>query len=254
MGIKTKITIDDIDTNFNISSLKETLDGNSDTVYILDENYILKIYEDSSFKIEHEEKVLNLCKELKVPKVIHKLNIKGKSAIIFNKAIGQSLKIANKNHLFQIATFLKNFHNITKNKSFNTSYSYDKKYLENLIKQSKNEYFEKWYLNLDIKLKNDGIIHGDLFIDNAMFYEDKLSCVFDFSDSCSGDFLFDLAVVALSWCQTIDDIKVLINYYDKSLDLNIFLEYVKYASLFYCAKRVTENRSFDDIDYFKKFQ
>lgn len=254
MGVKTKITIDDLSAFLKISTLEETSDGNSDSVYVLNEKYILKIYEDNLSKSIHEEKVLNLCSKLKVPKIKHKFIIKGKNTLVFNKAKGISLKNVNENHLYEIAIFLKNFHNITKNKSFNTSYSYDKEYLEKLINQTNNEYFDNWYKNLNIELKNDGIIHGDLFVDNAIFLEDKLNCVFDFSDSCSGDFLFDLAVVALSWCKTKKEINTLIKFYDENLEFDSFLEYVKYASLYYCVKRSIENRKFDDIDYFKKFQ
>lgn len=254
MGVKTKVTVDDLSAYLEVSKLEETLNGNSDSVYILNENYILKIYEDKLFKANHEKKVLDLCQELKVPKVIQQFNIKGKDAIVFNRFFGVSLKVPNKNHLYQIANFLKDLHNITKNKSFKTSYSYEKRYLENLIEKTNSDYLKKWYLNLDIELKNDGIIHGDLFIDNAIFLDNKLVCVFDFSDSCCGDFLFDLAVVALSWCNNKQEIETLINFYDENLQLDSFLEYVKYASLYYCAKRFTENRKFDDIDYNKKFQ
>ena len=71
---------------------------------------------------------------------------------------------------------------------------------------------------MKINLNNDGIIHGDLFVDNAIFKDDKLTCVFDFSDSCNGDFLFDLAVVALSWCKDFIQVKQLLKAYDESIN------------------------------------
>ena len=52
----------------------------------------------------------------------------------------------------------------------------------------------------DIELKDDGIIHGDLFLDNTKFTDDKLTAVFDFIEACNGSFLFDLSVIANSWC------------------------------------------------------
>ena len=45
----------------------------------------------------------------------------------------------------------------------------------------------------------DGIIHGDLFPDNALFEGEKLG-VIDWIEACGGPFGFDLGVVAFSWC------------------------------------------------------
>lgn len=256
MGVKTKIDIKDLIPHFSVSKLIETSDGISHTVYILDDNYILKIYEKEGnhFNLDDEQKLLEFCNKLKVPKVLKRLKIKGKEAFIFNKAKGVSLKKVDSSHLKQIANFLKVFHSLTKNSTFNSKQSFDKNILKEYINQSSNSFFQNWFNSLEIELKNDGIIHGDLFLDNALFYEGKLSCVFDFSDACNGDFLFDLAVVALSWCNTKSEIEVLINEYDEKLILDEFLVYVKYASLYYCVRRYLANKEFEDINYFKKFE
>lgn len=45
-----------------------------------------------------------------------------------------------------------------------------------------------------------GIIHGDLFHDNALFAENKLTAVLDIYNAATAYLLFDLAIVANDWC------------------------------------------------------
>ena len=47
-----------------------------------------------------------------------------------------------------------------------------------------------------------GIIHGDLFHDNALFHNNQLSAVLDIYNAASAFWLYDLAIVANDWCVT----------------------------------------------------
>lgn len=49
-----------------------------------------------------------------------------------------------------------------------------------------------------------GVIHGDLFHDNALFKDDKLEAILDMYNAATAYQLYDLAIVANDWCNRPD--------------------------------------------------
>ena len=49
-----------------------------------------------------------------------------------------------------------------------------------------------------------GALHGDLFRDNTLFEGDRLGGIIDFYNGCTGDLLFDLAIVVNDWASDED--------------------------------------------------
>jgi len=245
--VKSRIEKEDLD--FQVTSLKATSDGHTDSVYIVDDRYILKVFEKADEAcVKQEIKLLDLLKELVVPKVVKKVFfIKDKPALMFTKLDGKSVKKATQEQIREMALFLKSFHKLTFSKTTTNENLFEKKRVEKLVLNSKDEKLIETYNSLHVELKNDGIIHGDLFLDNVLFDGNKLSGVIDFIDACEGDFLFELAVIAFAWDLDKSDLEILLSSYDESIDTKVFKEYIQYAIVCYCAFRAEVGRDYKNL-------
>ncbi len=208
----------------------------SDSVYLLGNKYVLKIYQ----KWCDEVAILSLLDGLKVPKVVKELEIDGNYAVIFTQIDGLSTD----KYPLEVVKFLKEFHKRTKEKTTKNKKLFTKERLKNLIDKTNHKEFFKIYDSIKIDLRDDGIIHGDLFPDNAKFIGKTLSGVYDFSEACVGDFYFDLAVVAFSFGANIDKI---LTEYGADIDKRQFLQYIRYAKLYYSVCRFLDNRNWEEL-------
>jgi homoserine kinase type II len=249
LGIKTTLTKDDLKSFFEVSSLVETTHGVSDTVYIVDDRYVLKVFEEADEEVlQNEIDILNLCKNIQVARLKKEIfYVKGKVALLYKKCDGTTLLNPTTKSIKQIGKFLKKFHYLTKCKSNTNQNLFEKDRVFSLIEQIGLKKFKDIFESLNLELKDDGIIHGDLFVDNAIFKDQQLSCVIDFSESCVGDFYFDLAVVAVSWCKNDQEIMILLDAYGTNIELEYFKEYMKYALLYYSVTRYLDRRDYSEL-------
>lgn len=213
------------DSISNIQGIKE---GTVNTYYKFKhnhQNYFLKIDEVGSR--------LRLKKELKILKLIQNINIdaqtpyplktltnqsflplKNKFLLLFPEISGQSISEADlkPKHLFEIGLNLAKIHLSTKNISlsmhrFNFT-ELNRVFLEidtKLLKKNP-EVHQKVKSNFSW-LKNNrppklphGLIHADLFPENILFLNHKISGILDFEASGKGAFLFDIMVTIHACC------------------------------------------------------
>lgn len=66
---------------------------------------------------------------------------------------------------------------------------------QRLLEESIDEFRDDPFIGLP-----GGVIHADLFRDNALFDAGRLTGIIDFYYACSGAFVYDLAVAFADWC------------------------------------------------------
>lgn len=249
MGVKTVVTFSDLPETLGIKTLIPSTDGVMDSVYFTDDDRVLKIFETASEEaVEEEVKLLAHCGSLSVSKPLGEVfRIQSKPALIYRRCSGESLKCAGVDEVKQIGAFLRAFHHITAARQSTNERLFERSRLERMIRETKSEIFDTIAKKIDLPLRNDGIIHGDLFLDNALFVEGRLSCVIDFTQACNGDFYFDLAVADLSWCDSDEKTEALLESYGATLTLDEFRPYREYATLFYSVNRYLNGGNYQEL-------
>jgi homoserine kinase type II len=71
--------------------------------------------------------------------------------------------------------------------------------LSGLISSSFEDLQSSWPQNLP-----RGIIHADLFPDNVLFMEGRVSGLIDFYFACNDSYAYDLAIMLNAWCFELD--------------------------------------------------
>jgi len=92
-----------------------------------------------------------------------------------------------------------------------------------------------------------GLVHGDLFIDNALWIGGRVSAILDWEMACVDAFAWDLAVAVNAWCYTArfepERVQALLAGYrskarlDRDTQAALYL-YARYAALRYTASRI----------------
>ncbi len=254
MGVKTHIDAADIAPFWEARTLHPTQDGVRDTVYWLDNDYVLKVFEEASVEsAQREWELLASLAPLPVPRALTPVfALRGKSALVYAKCAGTSPNRPTENQIRGIGAFLRDLHGRTLGKQSANLPLFKRERLAELIARTGHEPFSALFAELRIDLRDEGIIHGDLFPDNASFCGDELGCVYDWSEACNGDFTFDLAVTALAWCADDAHTRMLLDAYGYTEGIERFRPYVRYAGLYYSVTRFLAGR--DHTDLWEKIQ
>ncbi len=232
MAVYTSIKISDLHDwlkNFNLGKL-ENLEGISagvtNTNYLISTSqskYILTLFEHSNInELPFYVNLMSFLVKNKFPCPQPFLNnkgeslslLKGKPALIVSFIEGkENLKI-DEAHCFLIGEHLAKLHNLTKDFSedkkntrdfswIKTKYLELKRYLSSQDRRLIELEIDFLSHNMNEELPS-GIIHGDLFRDNVLFFQNKVSGIIDFYYACNEWFIFDIAIVINDWCVSSD--------------------------------------------------
>ena len=231
MAVYTKINKKDIfyiNKKFNIEkiiSFKGIKQGIENTNYLLiskNKKFILTIFEKRFFKKEIPFFMklmdkLNHCK-INCPKPLRTINgnylikLKNKTACIVSFLEGKDKEKLNSKNCFEIGKIIARMHLVTKKMKIYRKNSMGIKNLDPLLKSikfksNKSNNLKKFLVNNFKNIKKnwpkklpEGIIHGDLFIDNIFFKKNKLSGIIDFYFAGNDFFMYEIAICINALC------------------------------------------------------
>ena len=231
MAVYTKINKKDllyINKKFNderFLSFKGIKQGIENTNYLLkskNKKYILTIFEkrvskkEIPFFMELMDELntskLNCPKPLKNKDGKYLINLKNKTACIVSFLQGKDKKNLNIKNCYDVGRVIAQMHLHTQKIKLFRKNSMGVKNLNPLLKSIK--FKSKKFTNIDKFLKinfdnikkkwpkklPDGIIHGDLFIDNIFFKNNKLSGIIDFYFAANDYFMYEIAICINALC------------------------------------------------------
>ena len=231
MAVYTKINKKDISfinkkfDFLNFKNFKGIKQGIENTNYLLkskNKKFILTIFEKRVKKkeIPFFMKLMDQLSDLNIacPKPLRNrqggfiFKLKGKSACIVSFVKGKEKRKLNNKNCFDIGRMIALMHLSTKKINLYRKNSMGIKNLNPLLnsikfKSKKFTNIEK-FLKINFKdIKNkwpkklpNGIIHGDLFIDNIFFKNNKLSGVIDFYFAANDYYMYEIAICVNALC------------------------------------------------------
>ena len=206
-------------------SFKGIKQGIENTNYLLkskNNKYILTIFEKRVSKKEIpffmklmdqlNNSKINCPKPLKSKNGNYLIKLKNKKACIVSFLEGKDKNKLNIKNCFEVGKIIAQMHSVTKNIKISRKNSMGIKNLNPLLKSI--NFKSKKFTNIDKFLKTnfkdikknwpkklpDGIIHGDLFIDNIFFKNDKLSGIIDFYFAANDYFMYEIAICINALC------------------------------------------------------
>ncbi len=231
MAVYTKINKKDIfyiNKKFNIEKIinfKGIKQGIENTNYLLiskNKKFILTIFEKRVLKneIPFFMKLMDKLNYSKIncPKPLRTINgnylikLKNKTACIVSFLEGKDKEKLNPKNCFEIGKIIARMHLVTKKMKIYRKNSMGIKNLDPLLKSIKfksnnSNNLKKFLVNNFKNIKKNwpkklpnGIIHGDLFIDNIFFKKNKLSGIIDFYFAGNDFYMYEIAICINALC------------------------------------------------------
>ena len=223
----------EVDRIIKFSGIKQGIENTNYLLKSRNKKFILTIFEKrvSQKEIPFFMKLMDQLNNLKIncPKPLknksgnYQIRIKNKMASIVSFLDGKDKKKLNLKNCFDVGKMVAQIHLSSKKIRLYRKNSMGIKNLNPLLNSIK--FKSKKFINIEKFLKNNfrdikkkwpkelpnGIIHGDLFIDNIFFKNNRLSGVIDFYFAANDYFMYEIAICVNALCFDKKKSKFLIN-------------------------------------------
>jgi len=138
-------------------------------------------------------------------------SVAGKPAVIVPRLLGTSIKEPESRYCFEVGRKLAELHEVGgdygRQHKNPFSLSWHRQSLQELSSTISGSEFK--LLNDEINYQENlrpvdlptGLIHADLFVDNVLFKDNKISGLIDFYYACQDNLLLDIAITMNDWCR-----------------------------------------------------
>ena len=188
-------------------------------VFMSNSNYILTIFEHNN--IEELQFYVDLMTYLArenflCPRPIENNSgqalglLKSKPALMVSFLDGKEIAVRNSNNCYLVGQHLARLHLVTNNFPQSNKNTRDLSWISDIYLNLKAylsledqkiiELEINYHKEIDKSELPEGIIHGDLFRDNILFLNDKVSGFIDFYYACNEKFIYDIAIAINDWC------------------------------------------------------
>ena len=228
MSVYTQITRPQLDQFFSAYALGEVInfegiqDGINNTNYFVETTqggFVLTLFETLTIdELPHFMRLLSHLAKHKIPSpepqpdlqanLLRELN--KKPAAVFKRLSGIATTSPSIEQCHEIGLQLANVHCCTQNYVFPIKNNHDLDGCKTLLNKidARLSATDRALINDELlfqaakSLVNlpQGVIHADLFRDNALFVDNRFSGILDFYSACNGVLLFDIAITANDWC------------------------------------------------------
>lgn len=254
MGVKTALTLDQANQLFkayDFEQIRPTMNGIIDTTYIVENStasYILKKFEEADAKqIKEERRLLQKFAHCQINVPQHLST--AEDWHLYTRLPGQTVSSVSYVHLQTLARTLAKMHHCARSSS-NEQQLFTKSRVTARLNSLRSKQY-KHYMQLrhlqHYRPEIDGLIHGDLFLDNVLFSHQHIGII-DFIDAGEGSFAFDLGVSALAWAlrtHTLGSVRLFLQSYNQhaptKISLKALLKEIEVAAAFYTLNRMDKS-------------
>jgi len=204
--------------DLKLSDYKFIEEGLGNTNYLVStaqNKYILTILEIGYIRTEKLIRLLNLLEKHEFPATrVRKLAngdgitiLKGKAVLLKPYIAGKVVEQLEEDMLSQVGTAIARLHKIPSPDYLPDHHAYSMETFSRVLDKGINSEYENWVRERYNFLKKvipsglpQGLIHGDVFIDNVLFEGKKFIAIIDFEEACRYYKIFDLGMAVVGMC------------------------------------------------------